>query len=162
MEKIIIFGNSASGKTTIAKKICEKYNLAHLDLDILAWLPTNPPQRKPIFDSQVEIIKFMKDNTHWVIEGCYTDLIELVVSESTEAIYMNPSIELCIQNAKNRTWEPHKYESKEAQDANLEMLIEWIKGYSKRTDPFSKTAHKELYKKYPKAKRSISSNNYEI
>ena len=39
--KLVIFGNSASGKSSLAKKLAEQAQLAHLDLDTLAWLP-NP------------------------------------------------------------------------------------------------------------------------
>ncbi len=161
-KKIIIFGNSSSGKSTIAQKLCNKYGLAHLDLDSLAWLPTDPPKRRALLDSKKEIIEFTKNNTGWVIEGCYSDLIQLAAADSTEAIYMNPSIELCIENAKNRPWEPHKYNSPEAQDENLEMLIQWIQDYSKRTDTFSKLEHEILFNKYTKEKQMISSNNYEV
>jgi len=37
MEKILIFGNSSEGKTTLAKELSLQNNLAHLDLDTLAW-----------------------------------------------------------------------------------------------------------------------------
>ena len=54
-------------------------------------------------------------------------------------------MELCIENAKNRPWVSHKYQSKAAQDANLTMLIDWIAQYENRTDTFSKAAHQELF-----------------
>jgi len=37
MQNIIIFGNSGSGKATLAKKYDLKYNLQHLDLYTVAW-----------------------------------------------------------------------------------------------------------------------------
>ncbi len=163
MEKrVIIFGNSSSGKSTIAKKIAKKYELAYLDLDIIAWAKSATPQRKPIQESKTYIDQFIQANSNWVIEGCYSDLIKLAAPKSTEAIYMSLSIDSCIQNAKDRPWEPHKYESKAAQDKNLEMLINWIKGYSKRADTFSQDSHNELFENYPKLKRIISQRKYEI
>lgn len=155
-KKIIILGNSGSGKSTIARKLSEEYNLKHLDLDTLAWLKTDPPQRKKIQDSQIEIERFMRDREGWIIEGCYSDLIELIIPESDELIYMDLPIEICIQNAKERPWEPHKYQSKAEQDDNLEMLINWIKDYDKREDEFSKKRHDDIFKRYPKSKRKIS------
>lgn len=126
MRKILIFGNSGSGKSTLAKELCAKYALGHLDLDTLAWLPSSPPTRKPLIDSQKDIAIFIASNEGWVIEGCYSDLLELAIQQSNEMIFMNLPVEACIRNAMNRPWEPHKYESKEAQDANLDMLIDWI------------------------------------
>ena len=60
MRKILIFGNSGSGKSTLAKKLCAAEKLAHLDLDTLAWQPTNPPIRNPLTESEKNITEFIK------------------------------------------------------------------------------------------------------
>ncbi|MEM1427347.1 MAG: shikimate kinase, partial [Cyanobacteria bacterium P01_H01_bin.130] len=56
--KILITGNSGSGKTTLASQLVDRYSLAHLDLDELAWLPVTPPQRRQVADSLVEMNAF--------------------------------------------------------------------------------------------------------
>lgn len=148
MVKILIFGNSGSGKSTLAKKISTTSNVEHLDLDSIAWQPTLPPTRTPVKKSKIQIDEFLNSNEHWVIEGCYSDLLELVISDAEKVIFLNLSIELCTNNAKNRSWESHKYESKEAQDANLDMLINWISHYEIRDDTFSKNAHLKLFSQF--------------
>lgn len=158
MRKVIIFGNSGSGKSTLSKKIAGKENLAHLDLDTLAWLPTNPPQRAPLDQSKGVIDKFMEENAGWVIEGCYTDLLELAEPDADEIIFLNLDVEQCVANARKRPWEPHKYASKEAQDANLEMLIDWIRQYQERTDEFSLAAHLNFYEQYQGKKTMYKEN----
>jgi len=137
MRKVIVFGNSGSGKSTLAVELSETEGLAHLDLDTLAWLDSNPPERRPRDQSNAEIQRFIKQHDKWVIEGCYADLLELVLPYANEAIFMNLPVEHCQKNAKSRPWEPHKYNTKAAQDANLPMLIEWIAGYTTRTDELS-------------------------
>lgn len=139
-------------------KLREEENLPHLDLDSIAWKPGSPPQRKPITASKQEIDSFTGSNVQWVIEGCYSDLLEIVIHEASEIIYLNLPIDTCISNAKNRLWEPHKYPSKEAQDANLIMLIDWIAQYPERTDTFSKSAHEALYASY-EGEKSMRTNN---
>lgn len=158
MRKIIIFGNSGSGKSTTAQKLCGSENLFHLDLDTLTWQATQPPQRKPLTESALEISAFIDSHAGWVIEGCYSDLLKIALPFSSEIIFMNLSVESCIENARNRPWEPHKYESKEAQDSNLEMLIDWISQYSQRTDTFSQAAHKKLYEQYSGKKSVVTCN----
>lgn len=158
MTKILIFGNSGSGKSTLAKKLCGPDDLSHLDLDTLAWEPEVPPERKPLGESELDILEFIETNKGWVIEGCYSDLLEIALPFSTEILFMNLSVELCIENARNRPWEPHKYESKAAQDSNLEMLIDWISQYSERTDTFSEAEHKKLYECYSGKKRMVINN----
>lgn len=158
MQRILVFGNSGAGKSTLAKELCVKHGLAHLDLDLLAWLPTTPPSRKPLVDSQKEISKFMEFNEAWVIEGCYSDLLELALSESNEVIFMNLPIDACIANARSRPWEPHKYATKKEQDANLGMLLEWIALYPERADTFSLAAHSDFYNRYAGKKSMFTSN----
>ncbi len=154
--KIVIFGNSASGKSTLAKKLAKQYQLAHLDLDTLAWLPaTSPPQRQGIAISVAEIERFIAQHPAWVIEGCYSDLLSHTLGLCSEVIFLNLSIEDCIANAKKRPWEPHKYKSKAEQDANLTMLIDWIAQYEIRDDTFSKTAHQKLYDEFTGNKTEI-------
>ncbi len=145
MQKILIFGNSGSGKSTLAKQLKIEFNLAHLDLDTLAWQDRVPPQRKPLQQSAALIKQFADANPSWIIEGCYSDLLELVIHDTNEMVFLNPGTEICINNCKKRPWEPHKYASKKKQDKNLKMLINWIKDYSNRTDEFSLTAHQRLF-----------------
>ena len=158
LSNILIFGNSGSGKSTLAKSLGKAQGLAHLDLDSLAWEATTPPERKSLNISKAEIENFIKTNDSWIIEGCYTDLLGLVESYSNEIIFMNLPIEECIRNAKSRPWEPHKYESKQAQDENLDMLINWISQYANRDDTFSSIAHQKFYNNYSGKKRIINSN----
>ena len=142
--------------------MCETHGLAHLDLDTLAWKPTSPPERKSIKESAREIQAFTASHKTWVIEGCYTDLLKLVEAQSTEILFMNLPVELCIGNAKARPWEPHKYKTKQAQDDNLSMLIDWIGQYTKRNDTFSYTAHKQFYENYSGSKRMVTQNTSDL
>jgi len=160
LKNVVIFGNSGSGKSTLAKKLSELEGLAHLDLDSIAWQPSSPPERKPIAESKREIDRFTSANTQWVIEGCYSDLLEIALPKSSEIIFLNLPVDACISNAKARPWEPHKYDSKEAQDANLAMLIDWIAQYAVRNDTFSKSAHEALYKGYEGKKTMYCGNEH--
>ncbi|BBM03211.1 shikimate kinase [Microbulbifer sp. GL-2] len=158
MKKIVIFGNSGAGKSTLAIQLSKSEGLAHFDLDTVAWQPVSPPIRRPIDESRKEIDKFLNDNESWVIEGCYSDLLEIVLPVSSEVIFLNLPVQMCISNAKNRPWEPHKYVSKEAQDENLDMLIKWIAEYTNRDDTFSKASHEALYNFY-KGKKTMYTKN---
>jgi adenylate kinase family enzyme len=158
MRKILIFGNSGSGKSTLAKELCDKEDLSHLDLDILAWQATSPPQRQPIAESAKAIQGFIHSEKSWVIEGCYTDLLECAAPFANEVVFMDLPVEACIANARKRPWEPHKYESKEAQDDNLENLISWIAQYNRRVDTFSEQPHRRFYDNFQGIKMTYTSN----
>lgn len=160
-KKVLIFGNSGSGKSTLARSLSNAENLTHLDLDSYAWLNTTPPQRAPLEDSFERIKQFLKANQSWVIEGCYTDLLELLSSNASEIIFLNLPIENCLKNAKSRPWEPHKYASKQKQDENLAMLLNWIAQYDQRDDVFSHAAHLTFYTDFA-GKKTMINNKFEI
>lgn len=158
MKKWLIFGNSGSGKSTLARHISDTEHAAHLDLDTLAWQPVNPPERAPVSESKHRIEAFMAGKQSWVIEGCYADLLELALPHATDIIFLDLTVEQCIANARARPWEPHKYPSKAAQDANLTMLIEWIGSYDQRQGCFSRSAHKALFRRFTGRKQRHTQN----
>ena len=155
MKRILIFGNSGAGKTTLAKELQKKFKLEHLDLDTLAWSDAITPTRKPLAQSINEIDTFLENTSDWVIEGCYSDLLEHVAKETKEMFFLNPTVETCIKNCRSRPWEPHKYVSKEEQDKNLEMLVEWVKQYFKREDEFSIKSHRKLFDSFAGNKKEV-------
>ena len=136
----------------MAKHLAQTQQLAHFDLDTIAWRNTNPPTRAPVSESQKALDTFFTDNAGWVIEGCYADLIEIALPHATDIIFMNLDAATCMANARQRPWEPHKYPSKEAQDQNLEMLLNWIAGYYIRSDELSLQAHQAVYDKFQGSK----------
>lgn len=158
MRKIAVFGNSGSGKSTLAMQLSEVEGVSHFDLDTIAWQPVIPPQRQPLEISEQAIGQFISDNHSWVIEGCYSDLLAMVLPHADEIIFLNLPIDRCIANAKKRPWEPHKYDSKAAQDANLEMLLGWIAQYEERDDTFSLASHQALFDAFTGKKTMYQSN----
>ena len=142
----VVFGNSGSGKSTLARALSSQLGMAHFDLDVIAWEPTDPPSRRDLRLSQQDLQPFFERYPAWVIEGCYSDLIETISTRVSVMIYLDLPLDACLENAQSRPWEPHKYPSKEAQDANLPMLLDWIKGYSTRNDTFSRSAHEKLFR----------------
>ena len=158
LRKVLIFGNSGSGKSTLAKRLVKEESLVHLDLDSLAWLPETPPKRASLEESRMILEEFISSNNCWVIEGGYTDLLEMAAPIANEVIFMNLDVSQCIENAKNRPWESHKYKSKEAQDCNLDMLINWIGQYMERDDVFSFRSHTEFYKEFTGKKLMRTTN----
>src|SRR5438477_10664226 len=65
MTRHVLLGNSGSGKSTLAARLARASALPHLDLDTLAWLPTQPPQRRPLAESARAIAAFVAANEHW-------------------------------------------------------------------------------------------------
>ena len=157
MTRILIFGNSGSGKSTLASRLCRQSGLAHLDLDTLAWLPDTPLRRRPLTDCEKLIGKFTSANENWVIEGCYGDILQLLSNAAEEAVFLDVPVSHCVDNARRRPFEPHKYSSEAAQNNNLSMLIQWIQDYPSRADDCSLSAHRKLLAAFEGRKSVLSS-----
>lgn len=151
--RYLVVGNSGAGKSTLAKRLPG----AHLDLDTLAWDPG--PVRRATAASAREIDAFTAAHDRWVIEGCYADLLAHVAPRATTLVFVDPGVDACIANARARPWEPHKYASKAEQDANLEMLVGWIRDYATRDDAFSLAAHRALFEAFGGEKHHLTSRD---
>jgi len=154
-ERIVIFGNSGSGKSTLARHMERTRGLARLDLDLLAW--STPGRRRPLDDSAAEITAFLDAHAAWVVEGCYGDLVELVVPVCTTLWFLNPGVEACIAHCRTRPWEPEKHATPEAQDGTLAFLIEWVRAYPERDDEYSLSRHRHIFDAFRGVKREFTS-----
>lgn len=155
--KIIVFGNSGSGKSTLARRLCECDGLPHLDLDAIVWEPGQVAVAGAPDVVLAALHAFIAANERWVIEGCYGELVDAASPHCTELIFLNPGRAACLANNRRRPWEPHKYDSREAQDAMLENLQAWVADYFERDDAWSYRAHRRLFDNFtgPKRERLI-------
>jgi adenylate kinase family enzyme len=92
--KLILLGNAGAGKSTMARRLIGGRQIPRLSLDEIAWVPG--PQRKPLHESLELLNDFLKTNDQWVIEGCYSDLVEAALAQCTELRFLNPGIEVCV------------------------------------------------------------------
>lgn len=156
VRRIVIIGNSGSGKSTLANTLARCHGLAHLDLDTIAWQPTSPPARRALAESAAAIVEFHARHPGWVMEGCYADLAGCALAHATQLLFLNPGVDTCIAHCRARPWEPHKYSSPAAQDRNLAMLLDWVRGYATRADEYSLRRHRALFDAFSGNKREYT------
>ena len=146
--RFAILGNSGSGKSTLANWLAQSANLGVLDLDSVAWEPSQPAVQRPSALAESEVAAFCAARTRWVVEGCYANLIEVALQFEPLLVFLNPGLDGCAANCLKRPWEPQKYPSKQAQDANLKFLMSWVAEYYRRDGPMSLRAHQEIFGGY--------------
>ena len=155
MNRILIFGNSGSGKSTFANQLAAEYSLPYLDLDIITF--DSPGLRKSFIDSKNDLLAFIKMNKYWIIEGCYGSLIQEASVFCTELFFLNPGIDICKNNNSKRPWEPHKYKSIADQNKNLDMLQNWVSEYESRDDEYSFNYHRSIFDNFSGNKKEFNS-----
>lgn len=143
--RLVIIGNSGAGKSHHARAVSAEHHLEHLDLDTLVWEPDQIAVQRPLDDARADLDDFARTHDAWVVEGCYGDLVNVLDDGRTELRWLDPGVEVCIEHCRARPWEPHKYASREEQDARLPMLLEWVRGYETRTDAWSRAGHAAVH-----------------
>jgi len=151
--RILILGNSGSGKSTRAKALAERTGLPHLDLDTLVWEPGRIAVPRPLAAVHADLEAFAAKEPGWIVEGCYGELIEALLPRCTELVFLNPGPEACLSHNRRRPWEPHKYATPEAQDAMFEGLQAWVAGYYARDDAWSLHTHRRIFDGFEGPKR---------
>lgn len=154
--RILIFGNSGSGKSRLARRLAGRNGLPVLDLDTIVW--SQSATFRPDHEILADLERFLQANTSWIIEGCYGGWIERMLPHATEIVFMNPGEATCLSNCLARPWEAHKYSSKAEQDAHLAFLLDWVRGYYARPGDMSLREHRRLFDAHAGKKREITAN----
>jgi adenylate kinase family enzyme len=146
--RVAIIGNSGSGKSTLAKQLAEPQGAPVLDLDTVAWEHGKIAVARDPSTAAGDVRSFCESHDKWVVEGCYASLIEAALEYQPRLIFLDPGVEQCRANCVSRPWEPHKYASKEEQDARLEFLLVWVADYYEREGDMSHSSHDALFDAY--------------
>ena len=162
--KLILLGNAGAGKSTMARRIIGNEPIPRLSLDEIAW-DDGPNQdkieqryvRKPLEVSLRMLHTFIQSNERWIIEGCYSDLIQAALPYCTEFRFLNPGIEVCMAHCHRRPWEPEKYSSPEDQAAMLTQLVQWVREYETREDEYGLKRHRQVFEQFAGRKREYTS-----
>lgn len=154
--RLVLLGNSGSGKSFLAKRLAERHGLAHLDLDTLVWEPGEIAVGRPVEAVEADLRAFIQAEERWVVEGCYEGFLEGALPFCTELVYLNPGLEACLDNTRRRPWEPHKYDDPADQARLLPMLLDWVAAHYRREDAWSQAAHRRLFGGFGGNKREIT------
>ncbi len=152
--RLILLGNAGAGKSTLSQKLIAQQPAVCLSLDAVAF--ENGTKRRPLSDSIRDVKHFIATHESWIIEGCYADIIEPILPDCEELIFLNPGIDVCVAHCQVRPWEPDKFRSSQEQDENQENLIAWVRSYESRTDEYGCLRHRALYESFTGKKREFT------
>jgi adenylate kinase family enzyme len=150
-----ILGNSGSGKTSLTRALVRRRPFPTLDLDSVVWEPTRIAVRRPDQAIVAELKTFTDHHPGWIIEGCYSDLIEALLPLTPELIFLNPGRETCLLQCRQRFQETPGFAARQDQEQRLGFLLDWVAGYYTRSDSQSLAAHRRLFDAYPGPKREL-------
>ncbi|MEX1254726.1 MAG: shikimate kinase [Dehalococcoidia bacterium] len=85
--RIVVFGHSGSGKTTVGRTIADRLGLARIELDALFHKPNWEPSTDEEFHAKVA--RALEDATQgWVVDGNYSRVHDLTLGQAETAIWL--------------------------------------------------------------------------
>jgi len=144
-KRIIIVGNSGSGKSYLGKKIAEITDLPLIHLDNEFWKPN---WVKTPRDEWIEIQKNLIKAEKWIIEGNYNSTMELRFEASDLVIFLDINRIVCMVSAIKR----HGKKRSDLPEYLEEKFSGEFFNFCKRIWSFNKTVRKtiiSLHGKYP-------------
>jgi adenylate kinase family enzyme len=157
MRRILIFGNSGSGKTWLASKLSNN-GKKHIALDDIFWLPGGYNKRH----SEIEIFKKIeeiKNSSDWIVEGVFGKLLVELINFADVVIFLDLCWDDCKESLLKRGSESSIQLDIELAEKNFQELIIWASNYYSRNSQSSYRFHKSLYEQFNKEKFKLSCRN---
>jgi adenylate kinase family enzyme len=99
--RTVVFGNSGSGKTWLAKRLGEKKAIPVVHLDDIFWLSGGfNVKRDPAEVSS--IIDDKRAFREWIVEGVYGNLAKQFMLSALNVVWLDLPWEICRQRLESR------------------------------------------------------------
>lgn len=143
--KILILGPSSGGKSELARKIEQEFNIPRLEVDRL-WFKfggenfingCTAEQKKEIVDKILnEVTGSITENEHWVIEGTTMNVVSVIAEQADDVVVIGRPL---LMRIWSHVWRVIKGENRHAELTRVQDLLfvktmvrRWWKGENKR------------------------------
>ena len=152
--RLVIIGNSGSGKSYLAARLSERLSLSVIALDRLFWEPGGFNRKRP--EALVlEDIARLKLQPQWIVEGVFGALAARFLDRADCLIWLDVNWETCQQSLLQRGSEKAKQLDPEQAEASFQTLLVWAADYWERDSPNSYRGHQALYAAFPRSKLTL-------
>ncbi len=145
--KIVIIGNSGSGKTWLADRLSKKLAITIIHLDELFWEPDNFSQKRS-WEVVDEMITQSLKQTSWISEGVFSELAKKYLPYSDLLLWLDLDCESCLERLKQRSSENLFNAGRLQTEESLRELIKWASAYYSRQNTTSWNGHSEMFQSY--------------
>ncbi len=145
--RTVIFGNSGSGKTWLARRLCEKSAAPVVHLDDIFWLPGGfDAKRDPAEVSA--LIDASRATAQWIVEGVYGNLAKQFMQSALSVVWLDLPWAVCKRRLEARGSESKSHMGREQSETGLRELVAWAEGYCTRQGSSGHAAHLALFESF--------------
>jgi len=155
MKRIVIIGNSGSGKSFLARRISASRGIPVLHLDELFWVPGGFDEKRPAEIVKAEITAKKKED-EWIVEGVFGELAEQFLDRADYLIWLDLPWTVCREGLMERGSESAKQLDSIKAEESFEGLLIWAENYWNRSDPRSHVGHQRIFDGFAGAKDQIT------
>ena len=146
--RVLVLGATASGTTTLARELANRWSVPHADTDDYFWVPTDPPytEKRPEADRLRLMQEMFLPRPAWVLSGSVMGWGEPLLDHVDVLVFctLDPDVRL----ERLRAREAVRYGDRIAAGGDLatvhEEFVTWAAGYEEPDFPGrSRTLHEQ-------------------
>lgn len=145
--RVVIIGNSGSGKSYLARKLGALSQVAVVHLDAIFWVPGGFSEKRPAEIVEREIEE-RKKGAAWIVEGVFGELAARFLDRADLLIWLDMPWPVCEAGLRERGSESAQQLDPDKAEESFRQLILWAADYRKRTGPRSHAGHARLFSEF--------------
>ena len=98
MKRILIIGNSGSGKSWLAARLAKQLTIREINLDTIVWQPGGFNQKRPQHEID-HAIQTLAQAPSWVVEGVFGALAEQLLDAADTLLFLDLDWSVCRDSA---------------------------------------------------------------
>ena len=100
--RVVVYGQTCSGKTTVARSIAQSIGVPHIELDAIFWMPQWVS--RPLEQFRAEVSAVLSSHTGgWVCDGNYSRVRDLILPLADTAVWLRPPFRVIFWRLLKRT-----------------------------------------------------------
>jgi adenylate kinase family enzyme len=156
LSRIVIIGNSGSGKSYLAKSLSSIYSIPIVHLDQIFWKPGGFNEKRPNDEIQREIEQRQKEDS-WIAEGVFGELAMLFLARTQSLIFLDMDWPACRKGLMSRGSESSRQLSAVKAEENFGKLLLWAEQYWIRVNLCSQSGHRQIFTNFTGLKFRLTS-----
>ncbi|RDE19550.1 AAA family ATPase [Motiliproteus coralliicola] len=147
MQRILIIGNSGSGKSWLGECLSESLELPYIGLDKVFWEAGGLQIKRDEADVYKRLQR-IKVSEKWVVEGVFGKLITPFCDVASFLIFLDLPWKDCREGLLSRGTVSEKLSDPAAAKKGFNELLQWASEYNSRKTKTSHSYHNELFEKF--------------